>query len=343
MNQATIEKVYQFLNSLGYFHPIHPPVTHIPIGLAFGALLLGLLSLIFKHQAMAKAAWYSTAIALIFLPVTALLGYTDWQHQFAGGWLEAIKVKIALAVFLFLFFCSALILGRKSEPVSGMLLVSYLLCFLTAMGLGFFGGQIVYSGKTPVGSPETRAGERLFNSTCSGCHAYGGNIVDPSSPLWGSDELKDAETLLRFIRDPKTDAGKRGVMPPFLASRVTDAQTKELWQYLAEVTGAEKKTEEGELVIPQISVKTDRASVEKGNKLFHANCTGCHTVDSTETIVGPGLKGILKRGTLPASGREAIPANIYRQLRRPFAEMPSFAKGLTDDQVFDIIAFLNTR
>jgi mono/diheme cytochrome c family protein len=343
MGEATIERVYQFLNSIGYFHPIHPPATHIPIGLVFGALLLGVLSLIFRHQAMARAARYSTVISFIFLLPVALLGYMDWQHQFAGGWLLPIKVKIVLAVFLFFFLSAALIVGRKSDALSGTLLIFYSLSFLAAIGLGFFGGQIVYSGKTPAGPPELRAGERLFRSNCSGCHAYGGNIVDPSSPLWNSDELKDSEILLRFIRDPKTDAGKRGIMPPFLPSRVSDAQAKQLWLYLAGVMETGKKPEEGELLIPQFQVKTDLASIEKGNKLFQANCTGCHRLDSTETLVGPGLKGILKRRTLPASGREAIPANIYRQLRLPYAEMPTFAKSLTDDQVFDLIAFLNTR
>ena len=343
MGAATIERIYQFLNSLGYFHPIHPPATHIPIGLTCGALLLGLVSLIFRHQAMAKAARYSTVISLIFLIPVALLGYMDWQHHFAGGWLQPITVKIVLAAFLFLFLCVALILGKKADAVPGKLLVFYLFCFLTAGGLGFFGGQIVYSGKTPVGPPELRAGERVFNSNCSGCHAYGGNIADPGSPLWRSEDLKDSEKLLRFIRDPKTDAGKRGIMPPFLASRVSDAQAKQLWQYLANVTGATSKREEGEVTIPQFTVKTDSASVERGNKLFMTSCKGCHTVDSTETIVGPGLKGILKRTTLPASGRQAIPANIYLQLRQPYAEMPSFTKNLSDDQVFDLIAFLNAR
>jgi mono/diheme cytochrome c family protein/uncharacterized membrane protein len=343
MGGTTIEQVYQFLNSLGYFHPIHPPVTHMPIGLVFGALLLGLLSLIFRQQAMGKAARYSMVIAFVFLFPAALLGYMDWQHYFAGGWLQPIKVKIVLVALLFLFLCAALIFGRKAETVSGKLLVSYLLCFLTAMGLGFFGGQLVYSGKTPVGPPEFREGERLFNNNCSGCHPYGGNIADQSSPLWGSPELKDSNTLLRFIHDPRTDSGKRGIMPPFLPSRVSDAQAKQLWLYIANVTGAAKKHEEEESVIPKFPARTNTPSVERGSKLFEANCKGCHVADSAETIVGPGLKGILKRKTLPASGRPAIPANIFQQLRQPYAEMPSFAKGLTDDQVFDIIAFLNTR
>jgi hypothetical protein len=43
------------------------------------------------------------------------------------------------------------------------------------------------------------------------------------------------------------------------------------------------------------------------------------------------------------SGRPATPENVYRQLREPYKNMPSFAQKLTDDDVFNLIAFLNTR
>ena len=64
---------------------------------------------------------------------------------------------------------------------------------------------------------------------------------------------------------------------------------------------------------------------------------------ASRRLSGPGLKGILKRPTLPVSGRPATPENVYRQLREPYKNMPSFAQKLTDDDVFNLIAFLNTR
>ena len=90
-------------------------------------------------------------------------------------------------------------------------------------------------------------------------------------------------------------------------------------------------------------VRTDSASVDKGKQLFETNCRYCHTVASTETLVGPGLKGILKRKALPFGDWPATPENIFRQLRCPYAEMPSFKEKLTDGQVFDLIAFLNVQ
>lgn len=88
-------------------------------------------------------------------------------------------------------------------------------------------------------------------------------------------------------------------------------------------------------------VKTDSESIRIGKTLFDAKCSFCHDAHSNNVVVGPGLKGLLKNQTLPVSKRPATPESIRNQLRQPFAKMPSFDK-LTDEEVSDIIAFLNT-
>jgi hypothetical protein len=90
-----------------------------------------------------------------------------------------------------------------------------------------------------------------------------------------------------------------------------------------------------------MAIRTDRFSIERGRTLFEANCAICHDPNSTKTIVGPGLKGILKRPTLPISGHPATAESIRFQLRQPMGRMPSFAY-LSDEQVEDLIAYLNT-
>jgi len=95
------------------------------------------------------------------------------------------------------------------------------------------------------------------------------------------------------------------------------------------------------LLIPAPALRTDRASISKGKGLYEEKCTPCHDPESNETIVGPGHKGILKNPRLPASGRPATPANIARQLRNPYSDMPSFGY-LTDEEVEYLIAYLNT-
>lgn len=88
-------------------------------------------------------------------------------------------------------------------------------------------------------------------------------------------------------------------------------------------------------------VPTDKASIEAGNKIFEQYCSGCHTTRSTKTIVGPGLKGILKRKTLPVSGRPATPEDIVDQIKNPYRNMPAF-RQFSKKQLEDILAYLNT-
>jgi mono/diheme cytochrome c family protein len=88
-------------------------------------------------------------------------------------------------------------------------------------------------------------------------------------------------------------------------------------------------------------IRTDRHSIGLGRTLFVARCSACHDPLSTRTIVGPGLKGLLKGRTLPKSGNPATAESIRFQLRQPMGRMPSFAY-LTEDEMEDLIAYLNT-
>jgi len=90
-----------------------------------------------------------------------------------------------------------------------------------------------------------------------------------------------------------------------------------------------------------ITAGTDNESISRGKALFAAKCSGCHRADSTKTLIGPGLKGVLKNPHLPKSGRPATPAAILSQLREPYMLMPSF-KHLPDNEALSIIAYLNT-
>jgi hypothetical protein len=90
-----------------------------------------------------------------------------------------------------------------------------------------------------------------------------------------------------------------------------------------------------------MAIRTDRLSIGRGRTLFASKCAVCHDPNSTRRIIGPGLKGILKRPTLPISGHPATAESIRFQLRQPMGRMPSFAY-LSDEEVEDLIAYLNT-
>jgi mono/diheme cytochrome c family protein len=78
-----------------------------------------------------------------------------------------------------------------------------------------------------------------------------------------------------------------------------------------------------------------------GERLFRTRCASCHFADREEAKTGPGLKGLLKKDTLPASGRPATAESVAAQLKRPYRTMPAFP-DLSGRDVSDLIAYLKT-
>ena len=89
-------------------------------------------------------------------------------------------------------------------------------------------------------------------------------------------------------------------------------------------------------------MRTDEENIRKGKSLFENVCKNCHDAYSdTITIIGPGLKGLLKKDVLPISKKPATVENILNQLNRPLNKMPSF-HWISEEEKLNIIAFLNT-
>ena len=78
-----------------------------------------------------------------------------------------------------------------------------------------------------------------------------------------------------------------------------------------------------------------------GRALFEAKCSFCHYVDRDQTKIGPGLKGVLTKASLPASGRPATLDNVRSQLKSPVGKMPAFA-SLSEQEIADLLAYLKT-
>jgi len=81
-------------------------------------------------------------------------------------------------------------------------------------------------------SPEISAGQKIFDEICSRCHAKGYNVIIPNLPIRGSNKLINYETFLSFIRDPRMPDGSTGPMPSFPESNLSNAETKNLYNYL---------------------------------------------------------------------------------------------------------------
>jgi len=137
-----IESIYRIAAALGYTHPFHPVITHIPMGMIIGGFIFKISSM--KWQDLAKTACYCFILALIFAPLTALLGYMDWQHRLFGKMSGFIAAKFVLTACLITLLSITVYLDRKGKAGGKVLLLFYTLCLLTAVGLGFVGGELAY-------------------------------------------------------------------------------------------------------------------------------------------------------------------------------------------------------
>ena len=128
-----IEFIYQILTKFGYTHPLHPTLTHVPIGLVIGAFLFALAALIFRWTSLIQTARHCVILALIVVVPTALLGIMDWQHFYGGAMLFPIKMKLVLACVLLIFLVLAVIFGLFGEKFTRVVLAMYVLCLLSAV------------------------------------------------------------------------------------------------------------------------------------------------------------------------------------------------------------------
>jgi mono/diheme cytochrome c family protein len=79
---------------------------------------------------------------------------------------------------------------------------------------------------------------------------------------------------------------------------------------------------------------------DAGQKVFKEKCAECHSADSKEAKVGPGLQGI-KDGKLP-SGERATHDAILDLVNNGRDAMPGYKDSLTSQQREDVVAYVMT-
>ena len=236
--------LYEWLSGIGYHHPLHPALTHLPVGLTIAGFIFIVLAFFFNRPNFAQTAKHCAVLALLAAIPTVFVGYLDWQHYYGGSLIFPIKMKLGLAFALVALLLAAVFTGMQSEKTSVGRLFVHLLSLLVVIGLGYFGGELIYGKKTTA-----------------------------------------------------TQSSANDVL--------------------------------------------DAASVVAGAKLFEKNCSFCHFTDSTDTKVGPGLKGLFKREKMSVSGWSVSADNLRRQLQTPFNEMPSF-DSLTDEEIKYLTDYLKS-
>ncbi len=138
-----VANFYSFLEAVGFSHPLHPMLTHIPMGMIIGMVAFSLLGMISRNQALHQTAFHCSVLALLtVLPVIGA-GVLDWLQFQEGEWNTFIMLKMVLGGLLTVLLAVAVIQKKKNATPSKMLFF-YFLCLACAGGLGYSGGELVY-------------------------------------------------------------------------------------------------------------------------------------------------------------------------------------------------------
>ena len=84
------------------------------------------------------------------------------------------------------------------------------------------------------------------------------------------------------------------------------------------------------------------AAVKAGQAVFTRYCTLCHLNTSTEKKIGPGLKGMYKRGTFTVNGNKITDESLKTWIENGDSLMPPMKETLEADQIKDVIAYVKT-
>jgi len=83
-------------------------------------------------------------------------------------------------------------------------------------------------------------------------------------------------------------------------------------------------------------------SVTRGKEVFDKKCAMCHFADSDQKKIGPGLKGISKRGTFTVNGNKVTTESLRTWIENGDSLMPGMKDSLEPAQIKDVVAYVKT-
>ena len=83
-------------------------------------------------------------------------------------------------------------------------------------------------------------------------------------------------------------------------------------------------------------------SAAKGKEVFDKKCGVCHYADSDAKKIGPGLKGLGKRGTFTVNSNKVTDESLKTWIENGDNLMPPFKDVLDAPQIKDVVAYVKT-
>jgi cytochrome c len=83
-----------------------------------------------------------------------------------------------------------------------------------------------------------------------------------------------------------------------------------------------------------------KGDAAKGKVVFE-QCAVCHSADTDEKKMGPGLKGLYKKDKM-TNGKKPSDATVLAQINEGGNGMPPYKDTLSDAEKDDLVAYLKT-
>ena len=90
------------------------------------------------------------------------------------------------------------------------------------------------------------------------------------------------------------------------------------------------------------SAAANPAAIARGKEVFDKKCTVCHYADSDSKKIGPGLKGIGKRGTFTVNNNKVTDESLKTWIENGDTMMPPFKEVLEPAQIKDVVAYVKS-
>ena len=84
------------------------------------------------------------------------------------------------------------------------------------------------------------------------------------------------------------------------------------------------------------------AAAARGKDLFDKKCGICHYADNDQKKIGPGLKGLSKRGTFTVNNNKVTEETLKTWIENGDTLMPPFKDVMEPAQIKDVIAYVKT-
>jgi len=109
------------------------------------------------------------------------------------------------------------------------------------------------------------------------------------------------------------------------------------------VAGALFAQEQPEKTAPKKTSSHGAAgSAVRGKEVFEKKCAMCHFADKDEKKIGPGLKGLSKRGTFTVNGNKVTTEALTTWIENGDSMMPGMKETLEPAQIKDVVAYVKT-